>query len=97
MAYVGCGVRHLIKHMEAQFLPGMTWANHGTAWEIDHHMPIAAFNLADRQQAETCFHFTNLRPLWKHLNHAKADTLQNDIPRALAQRAIASGVLILHS
>lgn len=96
MRYVGCTPRKLIAHLQGQFVEGMTWQNYGTEWEIDHHMPTSAFNCGDLKQANVAFHFTNLRPLWKHLNHAKSNLLHNTIPPELARRATDSGALILH-
>jgi hypothetical protein len=55
----------------------MTWANHGEVWEIDHIMPLAAFNLTDPNHLKQASHYTNLRPLWKHLNRIKADAIHD--------------------
>lgn len=60
---VGCSWEFLVKHIEAQFLPGMTWENRA-AWHIDHIRPCASFYLTDPAQQRLCFHYTNLRPLW---------------------------------
>lgn len=60
---IGCTPLELKTHIESQFLPGMSWANHG-AWHIDHKRPCASFDLTDPAQQRACFHFTNLQPLW---------------------------------
>lgn len=60
---IGCTAADLKTHLEAQFLPGMTWENHGK-WHIDHIKPCASFDLTDPEQQRTCFHYTNLQPLW---------------------------------
>jgi hypothetical protein len=60
-------------HLEAQFVPGMTWANHG-AWHVDHIRPCASFNLEDPAEQRVCFHFSNLQPLWAQDNLAKGAT-----------------------
>jgi hypothetical protein len=68
---VGCTPIDLMKHLERQFQSGMSWDNHGeTGWEIDHIKPCASFNLADPDQQRACFHYTNLRPLWRSDNQA---------------------------
>lgn len=60
---VGCPVSALLPHLEAQFLPGMSWENYGE-WHVDHRRPCASFDLSDPEEQRACFHFTNLQPLW---------------------------------
>ena len=63
---IGCSKPDLIAHIEAQFRRGMSWANYGRGgWEIDHIKPCASFDLTDPAQRAACFHYTNLRPLWR--------------------------------
>jgi hypothetical protein len=63
---IGCRKPDLIAHIEIQFRPGMSWENYGRGgWEIDHIIPCADFDLSDPAQQRACFHFTNLRPLWR--------------------------------
>jgi len=65
IALVGCSIEDLKKHIESQWLPGMTWENHTiNGWHIDHIMPCNTFDLRDLEQQKICFHYTNLRPLW---------------------------------
>lgn len=59
----GCTTDFLRGYLEARFLPGMTWANHGK-WHIDHHIPCAEFDLREPAQQRQCFHYTNLKPMW---------------------------------
>lgn len=62
----GCSRPALIAHIEAQFATGMSWANYGRkGWEMDHIQSCASFDLTDPAQVAACFHFTNLRPLWR--------------------------------
>ena len=63
MALLGCDKHLLKKHIEAQFLPGMSWSNR-SEWHIDHKRPCKSFNLLDPAQQRVCFHYTNLQPLW---------------------------------
>ena len=60
---IGCTSAELKDHLEARFLPGMSWKNHGK-WHIDHIRPCASFDLTDPEQQRECFHYTNLQPLW---------------------------------
>lgn len=73
---LGTTVEHLYQHLEAQFLPGMNWQNHGRGndkWVVDHMMPIRCFDLTQEDQQRKCFHWTNLQPLWDPDNNAKRD------------------------
>jgi hypothetical protein len=67
---LGCSYEEARQHLAAQFLPGMTWENHGE-WEIDHIRPCASFDLTDPAQQRECFHYTNLQPLWRFDNRSK--------------------------
>lgn len=71
---LGYTAKQLRDHLERQFVRGMGWHNMGE-WEIDHIIPIAAFNIAtvDDPDFKVCWALTNLRPLWAHENRAKND------------------------
>lgn len=76
MELIGCTVQELIRHLESQFLPGMTWQNHTyRGWHIDHKRPCASFDLSNADQQRLCFHYTNLRPMWGVDNIRKADKI----------------------
>jgi hypothetical protein len=67
---LGCSLAQAVAHIEARFLSGMSWANHGD-WHIDHKRPLASFDLTDASQyAEAC-HYTNLQPMWGRENQSK--------------------------
>lgn len=76
---VGYSLSDLMRHLEQQFQPGMSWDNHGQfGWHIDHIVPLAAFNFAapDHIDFKRAWALTNLRPLWWQDNlkkHAKLD------------------------
>jgi Prasinovirus endonuclease VII len=67
---IGCTWIFLKRHLESQFMDGMSWANRHL-WHIDHERPCASFDLTDREQQLACFHYSNLRPLWSHENMKK--------------------------
>jgi hypothetical protein len=71
--FLGCTISFLSQYIEDQFLPGMSWENHG-AWHIDHIRPCASFNLKEENEQMKCFHFSNLQPLWAIDNVAKGST-----------------------
>ena len=79
---LGTTVEHLRQHLEAQFLPGMNWKNHGRGndkWVVDHMMPVGSFDLTQEDQQRQCFHWTNLQPLWDPDNNAKSDKVPDNL------------------
>ena len=70
---LGAPMSVVCAHIEAQFLPGMSWENSGQ-WHYDHIRPCASFDLSDPEQQKQCFHYTNLQPLWAADNIRKSDT-----------------------
>ncbi len=87
---LGCSREHLIKHLESQFVEGMSWSNYGGAqdqWVIDHIRPCASFDMRDTEQQKACFHYTNLQPLWWWENEEKAD--RADWVRGIATLGVA--------
>lgn len=75
---LGCSVEFLKQHLESQFTDGMTWDNWGNkGWHVDHIIPLAAFDLTDRQHVLLACHYGNLQPLWALDNIRKSDTIPN--------------------
>jgi hypothetical protein len=62
---LGCSIEEFRLYLEKQFLPEMTWENHGNIWEIDHIKPCSSFDLTNIEQQKLCFHYTNQQPLFK--------------------------------
>ncbi len=71
--FLGCDYDTARRHIEHQWGQGMSWHNHGTAWEIDHIKPLAAHDLTDETQRMEAMHYTNLQPLTVGENRAKSD------------------------
>jgi hypothetical protein len=70
---LGAPILQVRAYLEANFLPGMTWDNHGyRGWHIDHIRPVASFDLLDAAQQVECFHYTNMQPLWAADNLRKS-------------------------
>ena len=69
---VGYSIDDLMRHLERQFVKGMSWANIGD-WHIDHIVPRASFSYrcADDDEFRACWALTNLRPLWSKENLTK--------------------------
>jgi molybdopterin converting factor small subunit len=76
---VGCTIEELKQHIESQFKPEMTWENHGKIWEIDHIKACVNFNLTKLEEQKQCFHYTNLRPLFKTTKIAEQYGYTNEI------------------
>ena len=72
---VGCTLAELRGHIERQFNRGMSWANYGRVWHIDHIIPCAMFDLTEERQQRLCFHYLNLRPLRAEENMRKNSRL----------------------
>lgn len=70
MELIGCSVDQLKLHLETKFTPGMTWDNYGK-WHVDHIKPCCAFDLTNEVEQRTCFHYSNLQPLWTKDNLSK--------------------------
>ena len=85
---LGCSFEDFKKHIESLFEAGMTWENHGD-WEYDHKKPCCSFDLFWHEEAQKCFHYSNLRPHWKN-DHSKKS--KNDI-RNCAEIKRKSGLL----
>lgn len=74
-AYVGCTTDFLILWLEWQFNEYMSWDNYGTYWNIDHVIPISAFDLSNPKEYEICLHWRNLQPLKKIDNFTKSNKI----------------------
>ncbi len=70
----GYTVKDLMKHLELQFKPGMSWNNHGK-WHIDHIKPISSFKFSeiDDPEFKQCWALGNLQPLWAKENMSKGN------------------------
>ena len=69
---IGCSMDNLKNHLETQFLPEMSWENHGEIWEIDHIIPCSHFDLTKIEEQKRCFNYDNLQPLFKTTQIAKS-------------------------
>lgn len=69
---VGYSVQDLRRHLERQFVGGMSWDNYGR-WHVDHIVPVASFSFSDHDDDEfrRCWAMSNLRPLWASENSSK--------------------------
>ena len=80
-------VHKLKKHLEKQFLEGMSWDNYNyRGWHIDHIIPISAFNFKTPNDIDfkRCWALKNLRPLWAKDNLKKSNKLIQNFQPSLA-------------
>ena len=72
---VGCSSTQLKEHLERQFDEAMSWETHGESFEIDHVVPVSAFDLSSPREASRAFSWTNTQALTKAANRAKRNLL----------------------
>jgi hypothetical protein len=60
---LGCSIEFFIKYIEKKFKRGMTWANWGKIWDLDHKIALFKFDLTDRKQFLKAVNYKNMRPL----------------------------------
>jgi hypothetical protein len=70
-AHLGCTIPHARDHIQKQFKKGMTWDNYGE-WNIDHIIPLCAFDLTRENELMQACNRRNLRPMWAEDNLAKS-------------------------
>ena len=77
MAYIGCDIEQLWRHLESKFKPEMTKENYGQ-WHVDHIIPLSSFDFTKDDKEEQLFlawNYLNLQPLWKRDNLKKGSRL----------------------
>ena len=77
---IGCSSSFLKSYLESKFYSHhktgveMNWGNWGAGygkWNVDHILPLAAFDLTNEEQLSVVCHYTNLQPLWFEENMSK--------------------------
>jgi len=78
---VGYTARELKKHLEGQFIDGMTWDRLMMGEiHIDHKIPKSVFNFSTPEDIDfkRCWALENLQPMWAIENMLKSDKLDMD-------------------
>ena len=88
ISLLGCGWEIVVKWLEFNMKPEMTWDNYGTYWHVDHIYPCALFNFEKIEDRKKCFNWTNLAPLEGIENLKKSDNLDIDMVLKYKKRAI---------
>lgn len=81
--YLGCTVAEAKLHIQKQFKKGMHWNNYGTAWHIDHIIPLAKWDLTKEDQRMRAANILNLQPMWARDNMKKSGRLVGQHQMAL--------------
>jgi hypothetical protein len=68
---LGCSLPFLKSYIETRFQDGMTWANYGSIWHIDHITPMASFDLSQKADQLKACHYKNLQPMFALENMSK--------------------------
>jgi len=72
---VGYTSEELMKHLESQFTPEMSWDNYGAYWVVDHIIPKSRFEY-DKPEGpafKICWSLANLQPLTREENSQKGN------------------------
>lgn len=73
---LGCSIQELKVYLESKFTEGMNWDNwSNNGWHIDHIIPLASFDLTNREEFLKACHYTNLQPLWAKDNILKSNKI----------------------
>jgi hypothetical protein len=73
---LGCSIEFFKEYIASKFEPWMTWENRGIdTWHLDHIIPLASFDLTDREQFKRAAHYTNHQPLKAEDNRNKRDRI----------------------
>lgn len=75
LALLGCTGDEFRRWLEFNFSDGMTFANHGSLWHIDHVIPCSKWDLSDPEQQRQCFHWANMKPMLARANCSKNGNL----------------------
>lgn len=68
---ISCTGKELSLYLENLFTSEMTWENKNEVWELDHTIPLAAFDLSNPIERRYANHYLNLRPCLKMENYTK--------------------------
>lgn len=74
---VGYTLDQLILHLESMFDDKINWLNYGSYWQIDHIVPVNAFNITSYADKvfKNCWSLENLQPLDYVSNTQKSDII----------------------
>lgn len=71
---LGYTVDEFVRHIERQFISGMSWENM-SEWQIDHIIPISTAKT--ESDVVSLNQLSNLRPMWAAENNAKKNKIES--------------------
>ena len=81
--YLGCSITEARLYLQKRFKKGMQWNNYGSAWHIDHIIPLAKWDLTQEEQRMRAANILNLQPMWARDNLKKSARLLGQHQMAL--------------
>ena len=88
---IGCDKETFKKHIEKQFVNGMSWDNR-SEWHIDHVIPlnffIKHFDVNDINIQKIAFHYSNTQPLFAKDNTGKKDKIYIQHPESTFKKIV---------
>lgn len=90
---VGFTLDELLIHLEKKFKAEMNWSNYGSYWEIDHKIPVVAFNFSNSEDIDfkKCWCLKNLQPLEVSINRSKYCRLNKPFQPSLLLQEVMNG------
>lgn len=73
--YLDTTIADVKKWLENNFKEDMNWDNYGKLWNIDHTIPINAFDLTNEEHIFVCFNWRNLMPMYSSKNSGKRNKI----------------------
>jgi hypothetical protein len=77
--YLGCSVEEYKKWIEFTMSNDMNWDNYGKFWNIDHVIPISAFNVENIEEMQKAFNWKNTRAIYASKNFRKKDKISEEL------------------
>jgi hypothetical protein len=59
--YFGLDIEMFRQWISLQFTQDLNWNNFAKAWQFDHIVPVAYFDLKNKEDLRLCWNFTNIR------------------------------------
>ena len=89
---LGCDVLTFMAWLQQHFAGDMSWSNYGTVWNLDHRIPMKAFDLNRADARRKCCHHTNIFPMLVEQNGAKGDLMPDGSRARFTKSLLATAV-----
>lgn len=73
---LGISIPDFMEYLKSKFSIGMSFENYGQ-WHLDHIIPCYYFDLTKESERKTCFHYTNIQPMWAKDNLRKNKRIED--------------------